>query len=88
MLGIICHQIPVEVHWLIGKVEKYHASVLCAYDIIQAETRGIILKNAILQMAFKAINDIAGPDGLVPTLLVFVTYPRIIMDLPPSPSQQ
>jgi hypothetical protein len=28
-------------------------------------------------MAIKAVNDTAGPDGLVLTLLVFSTYPRI-----------
>jgi hypothetical protein len=28
-------------------------------------------------MAVKAVNDTAGPDGLVPTLLVFSTFPRI-----------
>jgi hypothetical protein len=28
-----------------------------------------------LQMAVKAVNDTAGPDGLVLTLLVFGTYP-------------
>ena len=31
-----------------------------------------------LQMAFKAINDSAGLNGLVPTLLVFRAYPRIV----------
>lgn len=35
------------------------------------------------QMAFKAVNDTAGPDGLVPTLFVFGAYPRIVIDLPP-----
>jgi hypothetical protein len=29
-------------------------------------------------MAFKAINDTAGPEGLVPTLLVFRAYPRMV----------
>ena len=29
-------------------------------------------------MAFKAINDLAKPNSLVPTLLVFGAYPRII----------
>jgi hypothetical protein len=29
-------------------------------------------------MAFKAINNLAGPDGLVPTLLVFKAYPKIV----------
>jgi len=34
-------------------------------------------------MAVKAINDIAGPNGLVPTLLVFGAYPRMTSaDLP------
>ncbi len=28
-------------------------------------------------MAFKAVNDIVGPDGLVPTLLVYSVFPRI-----------
>jgi len=37
-------------------------------------------------MAVKAINDSAGPDGLVPTLLVFGAYPRITDNFPPSPS--
>ncbi|EED23143.1 hypothetical protein TSTA_065960 [Talaromyces stipitatus ATCC 10500] len=36
-------------------------------------------KDAALQMAVKAINDIAGSDGLVPTLLVFGAYPRMAM---------
>ena len=35
ILGIKCHQIPVEAHWSIGKVEKYHAPIRRAYDIIQ-----------------------------------------------------
>src|ERR1035438_2655262 len=28
-------------------------------------------------MSFKAVNDTAGPDGIVPTLLVFGAYPRM-----------
>lgn len=34
-----------------------------------------ISPKAALQMAVKAVNDTAGPDGLVPTLLVFGAYP-------------
>ncbi|KAF1934523.1 hypothetical protein EJ02DRAFT_203408, partial [Clathrospora elynae] len=41
---------------------------------------------AILQMAVKAVNDTAGPEGLVPTLLVFGAYPRMTTESPPSPS--
>ena len=28
-------------------------------------------------MAVKVTNDTVGPDGLIPTLLVFGTFPRI-----------
>jgi hypothetical protein len=35
-------------------------------------------------MAIKAVNDTAGPDGLVPTLLVFGTYPRMTTTDTPS----
>jgi hypothetical protein len=37
-------------------------------------------------MALKAVNDTAGPNGLVPTLLVFGAFPRISLDSPPTPS--
>jgi hypothetical protein len=43
-------------------------------------------KEAILQMAVKAVNDLAGLDGIVPTLLIFGAYLCIIRDSPPSPS--
>ena len=39
-----------------------------------------------LQMAVKAVNDLAGLDGIVPTLLVFGAYPRITNVDAPSPS--
>ena len=41
---------------------------------------------SILQMAVKAVNDTAGPDRLVPTLLVFGAYPRMTAESLPSPS--
>ena len=43
-------------------------------------------KDMALQMAFKAINDTAGPDRLVPTLLVFSAYPQMVESDAPSPS--
>ena len=36
-------------------------------------------------MAFKAINDSAGPNGLIPTLLVFRAYLRIVESNAPNP---
>ena len=37
-------------------------------------------------MAFKAINDSVGPDGLIPTLLVFGAYLRIVESNAPNPT--
>jgi hypothetical protein len=37
-------------------------------------------------MAVKAVNNTVGPDGIVPTLLVFRAYPRMTDMDPPSPS--
>jgi len=37
-------------------------------------------------MAVKAINNTAGPNGLVPTLLVYGAYLRISKLDPPAPS--
>ena len=37
-------------------------------------------------MTVKAVNDTAGPDGIVPTLLVFGAYPKINSTDPPHPN--
>jgi hypothetical protein len=68
--------VPVEAHNSVGIVECYHGPIRCAYLIITAEVDGIN-KDTVLQMAFKAINDSAGPDGIVPTLLVYGALPRM-----------
>ncbi|KAF1944442.1 hypothetical protein EJ02DRAFT_452307, partial [Clathrospora elynae] len=86
IMGITCKQVPMEAHWSIGKTERYHAPLRRAWDILHAELAGTMPDEAILQMAVKAVNDTAGPDGLVPTLLVFGAYPRMTTESPPSPS--
>ncbi|TAQ83313.1 hypothetical protein B7494_g8363 [Chlorociboria aeruginascens] len=74
--------VPVEAHWSIGKVKRYHAVIRRAYQIISKELPDFD-KDIALQIAFKAINDIAGPNGLVFMLLVFGAYPRILqLDAP------
>ncbi|KAI0994535.1 hypothetical protein K3495_g13645 [Podosphaera aphanis] len=86
-MSIDIKEVPVESHNSIGLVERYHAPLRRAFNIIKEELKdekvGIDL---ILQMAQKAVNDSAGPDGIVPTLLVFRAYPRLTSLDPPSPS--
>jgi hypothetical protein len=77
--------VPVEAHNSVGIVERYHGLIRRAYTIISIELRDID-KDMALQMAFKAINDLAGPDGLVPTLLVYGAYPRLSETDLPAPT--
>lgn len=77
--------VPVESHHSIGVIERYHAPLRRAYDIIREELPSTN-KHLGLQMAVKAVNDTAGPDGLVPTLLVFGTYPKMTQADPPHPT--
>ena len=75
-MGIIIRNASVEAHYSICMVEHYHGPLRRVYSIITIEIPGIEPELA-LQMTFKAINNSAGPNGLVLTLLVFGVYPRI-----------
>lgn len=77
--------VPVEAHNSMGIVERYHHPLRRAYQVISEDLQGTP-KDVLLQMAFKAVNDTAGPDGLVPTLLVYGCYPRMAASDPPHPS--
>lgn len=75
-IGIMVQNTLVKVHHSISKVKHYHKSLQQVYSIIITEISGI-KPNLILQMSFKAINDLVGFNGLVFTLLVFDSYPKI-----------
>ena len=68
---------PVKAYNSVGMVKRYYGPLCRIYYIIIAELLDIS-KDIALQMAFKAINDSTGPDGLTPTLLVFRAYPYIV----------
>lgn len=86
-MSITTKSAPVEAHWSIGIVERYHAVLRRAYRVIMEELQETgITKDIGLQMAVKAVNDTAGPNGLVPTLLVFGAYPRMHELDPPAAS--
>jgi di/tripeptidase len=84
-MGTEVKEVPVEAHNSIGKVERYYTPLRRLYKILQEELKDQELsKELILQMAVKAVNDTAGLDGLVPTLLVFGAYPRMTSTSAPS----
>jgi len=68
---------PVKAHNLVRMVEHYYSPLYRIYYIIIAELPDIS-KDIALQMAFKAINDSIGPNGLIPTLLIFGAYLYIV----------
>ncbi|OXV05628.1 hypothetical protein Egran_06604 [Elaphomyces granulatus] len=83
-LAITTKAVPVEV------VERYHSVLKRVYAVVVADIPEINKNNygkeLALQMAVKAVNDTAGPDGLVPTLLVFGAYPKMSQLDPPAPT--
>lgn len=73
ILHIRTNSIPVESVNSKTVVERYHAQIRRALNIIQKEFSESRNEEA-LQMAVKSINDSVGLDGLVPTRLVLVRY--------------
>lgn len=84
-MGIRVKTVPVEAHNSIGMVERYHPLIRRIYQILRVELPDVN-EDAILQMSFKAVNDTAGPNGLVPTLLAFGAYPRMTDRDAPAPT--
>jgi len=66
-------------------VERYYSPLRYIYHIIIAELLDIN-KDIALQIAFKAINDSVGPNGLISTLLVFGAYLYMVESNAPNPT--
>jgi len=73
-MAIKVKEVPIKAHNSVKKVEQYYMPLYRAYEIISSELKGVSEK-LILQMAVKAVNNSTGPNGLIPTLLVFGAYP-------------
>jgi hypothetical protein len=59
-------------------VKQYYTLLRCVYKILKKELKNKhINKEMILQMAVKAVNDLAKSDRIVLILLVFSLYLRI-----------
>ncbi len=74
--GMIPKETPTESHNSLGSGERYHAPLRRIYQKIKIEY--FTLANDVrLSVAVHALKNTAGPHGLVPTLLVFGTLPKI-----------
>ena len=64
-------------------MERYYILLRHIYKIISLKLKGVS-KKFTLQIAVKAVNNSADPDGLIPILLVFSAYLRITNNSPLS----
>lgn len=65
----------VDSHNSLGSGERYHEPLRRVYRKIR-EVYPKMKKETTLRLAIKAYNDTLGPEGLVPSLLVFGCLPR------------
>ena len=63
----------IKAYYLISIIKRYYKLIKHAYKIIITKIKDINPKIA-LQIAFKAINNIASTNGLILTLLVYNAY--------------
>ena len=83
-MNIDIKKVLVKAYNNISKVERYYGLLQQAYKILSNELL-LANKEAILQITVKAVNDSAGLDGIMPTLLIFKVYFCITRDSPLLP---
>ena len=64
-------------HNSLGQVETYHAMLRRIYKKVHL-TQSDLPKELSLSIAVKDMNDTAGPNGLVPSLLLFGAMPKTV----------
>ncbi len=77
----------VEAHNSLGSGERCHAPLRRIFLKIREEYPKID-KNIVLKLAVRAMNDTMGPEGLVPSYLVFGCIPRFPSTDSTLPTQQ
>jgi hypothetical protein len=83
-IAIKIKKVLIKAYNSVSQVKQYYTLLRRAYEIIQDKLKDKqINKEIMLQMTVKAINDSAGPDGIVLTLLVFSVYSRLTKIDPP-----
>ena len=77
-MAIQIKYILIEAINLIGLVERYYVSLRRAYLIITEKLKNqAFIRESRLQITIKAINNSAGYDDLISTLLIFGAFLRI-----------
>ncbi|KAA8491399.1 hypothetical protein FVE85_7820 [Porphyridium purpureum] len=74
----IVDSIAVDAHWSQGIVERHHEPLRRTYLRVRQEYDCLGEDNC-LAIAVRAVNVTTGPEGLIPSLLVFGTIPRLAL---------
>jgi transposase InsO family protein len=75
-VGIRSHAAGVEAAHQLGTGERFHGTLKRLYSKVRADHPN--MSQALsLAYATKGYNDTQGPDGLVPTLLVYGSFPKL-----------
>lgn len=85
--GIQLRPSGIESHNALGNGERYHSYLRSVYHKVRDDATQLSKADA-LRLAIKAVNDTAGPAGLVPTLLVFGVMPRLPIHPKDLPEQR
>lgn len=83
-VGVEVKESGIEHHNTLGSGERYHDPLRRVFKKIMHESPKLD-RHVALKLAVKAINDTMGPEGLVPSFIVFGCIPRfstINSDLP------
>ena len=75
-LGIISKPTPTESHNSLSLCERYHSIIRRVFLKLKSQHKNLP-KEIILSTSVHAVNTTARPIGLVPTLLMFGTLPRL-----------
>lgn len=66
----------VEAHSSLGLCEKYHQPIRTVYRKLRT-AHPQMQKELALSLSVKGVNDVAGPDGITPSLLTFGSLPSM-----------
>ncbi len=76
--GIVTREIPCESHNSLGPGEGYHAPLRKIYRKLKEEQPELD-PSVQLSISVHALNNIANPRGLIPSLFVFSSVPKITL---------
>lgn len=79
-------QTGVEANSSLGLGERYHEPLRSTFRKIKLSQPNAG-RHLALSCAVKAINDTLGPEGIVPSALVFGEYPQVSTRSEPSPTR-